>query len=87
MPNIPDAISPEELLFLSEQSENSGITPMGAEELVALAAAKIKELEKITKQLESCQNASIELNRWRNFDNARRCVRRAVASLKKCIAV
>jgi len=85
--NIPDQISPEELEFLAEDCPHKGITPLDANELIALARTKVKELNIIVAELDSCTSTSIGGPRWRHFTQARRCIKVAIRNLKRSIAI
>lgn len=82
----PDAISPEELEFLAESAE-AGITQLDPAELIVLAKGHIKALEKITRELDSCQTSTISPGRWEFLLTARKSIKIAIRNLKRCIAI
>ncbi len=85
--NIPDKISPEELEFLAEGCPHKGITPLDANELIVLARQKVKELNRIVAELDSCTSTTIGGPRWRHFIQARRSIKSAIRNLKRSIAI
>ena len=86
MNKIPDAISPEELQFISETAP-AGITSMDAQDLIKEATDTIKELERIVKRLDACQSTSINQSRWMRFLAGRRAIKAALRNMRKAIAV
>lgn len=85
--NIPDQISPEELQLLAEQSSTKGITPVEAADLLQIAKQKINELERIYKELESCNTVGVSHDRWMFFLRGRQAINVAIRNFKRCIAI
>lgn len=85
--DIPNQISPEELQLLSEQATSKGLQPLESKDLVKLAKEKVKELEEILEEMNSCNTVGIIHERWQFFLKARTSLKLTIRCLKRSIAI